>query len=85
VEFVDLLLWIIQLLMLIRAVMSWMPIDEDSTFYNFLVSATEPIIYPVRAIVEKIPAVSGMPIDISFFLTVVILSVVQMLLPTVYL
>ena len=35
-----------QLLMMFRAVLSWLPVDEDSDISNFLFAMTEPVIYP---------------------------------------
>lgn len=72
----------LQVLMLIRAVMSWFPIDEDGAFYRFINICTEPIITPVRLLLEKMNLFQNIPIDISFFITFIILSVIQLILPT---
>lgn len=71
----------LQILMLIRAVMSWFPIDEDGTFYRFIHICTEPMITPVRTLLEKLNLFQNIPIDISFFITFMILSVIQLILP----
>ncbi len=84
VYFVYGLISVIQLLMLVRAVMSWFVQDEGSRFYDFLYYATEPVIYPVRWLLQKLGlAGDGMMIDISFLVTVILLSLVQLLLPAV--
>jgi YggT family protein len=67
--------------MLVRALMSWLPIDEDGRLYNFIYSATEPVIMPVRAFLDRFEYVRNMPIDISFLAAYLLLSVVGMLLP----
>lgn len=85
VQSVYILLSAIQLLMLARAITSWIPMDEESKLGMFLYMATEPLIAPVRTLLDRIPAVRNMPIDIAFMATVVLISVVQLLLPTVYL
>ncbi len=81
---VYLLLTVLEFMMLFRAIMSWMPIDEDSKIYNFLYAATEPVIIPIRMLLEKIPGVKSFPLDLSFFAAVMLLSVVQLALPTIY-
>ena len=83
-NFVYLLLTVLEFMMLFRAIMSWMPIDEDSKLYSFIFAATEPIIIPVRMLLDKIPGANSSPLDLSFFITVLLLSVVQLALPTIY-
>lgn len=84
VYFVYGIIFVLQALMLVRAITSWFVQDEGSRFYNFLYYATEPAIYPVRWLLHKIGlAGDGMMIDVSFLVTVILLSMVQMLLPTV--
>lgn len=62
------------LLMFCRAILSWIPSMRNSSIHSFLYAVTEPIIIPVRLIVDRIPYLSSMPIDISFFITYLLLS-----------
>ena len=71
-----------QLLMMFRAVLSWLPIDEDSDISNFLFAMTEPVIYPVRMLLDRFEGLDEFPIDLSFIISFMLLSLVQMLLPT---
>ncbi|MBE6618665.1 MAG: YggT family protein [Ruminococcaceae bacterium] len=84
VYFVRIILSLLQFLMLARAVMSWFVRDEGSKIYDFLYYATEPAVYPVRWLLGKF-GLSGdsMMIDISFLVTVILLSLVQIFLPAV--
>ena len=79
------LLFIVQMLMFARAVLSWIAMDDDGgvlgSVMNFLYAVTEPLIYPVRMLLDKIPALRALPIDLSFMVTFMILSAVQMMLP----
>lgn len=68
--------------MLIRAAISWLPLDEDSRFVEFIYVATEPVIAPVRALLSRFEGIENSPIDISFFITFMLLSVLQIILPT---
>lgn len=70
----------LQFLMFARAIMSWLPIDEDNPIENFLYAVTEPFIAPVRAVIERFGWFEGMPIDMSFFITFILLSILEMFL-----
>ena len=71
-----------QLLMMFRAVLSWLPVDEDSDISNFLFAMTEPVIYPVRMLLDRFEGLDEFPIDLSFIISFMLLSLVQMILPT---
>jgi YggT family protein len=83
VELVQIALTVLQLCMIVRAVMSWLPFDNESTLYRFVCSLTEPIILPVRSLLERSSVVQSMPLDISFLVTMILLTVIQAMLPTV--
>lgn len=73
----------LQLVMLVRAIMSWLPFDDSSPLFRFVYCVTEPVIIPVRNLMEKIGFLSGLPIDLSFLVTYMLLSFVLYLLPSV--
>lgn len=73
----------LQFLMMARALSSWLPMREDSALNNFLYAVTEPVVIPVRMLLERFEAVRNMPIDISFFVAMLMLMLIQMLLPPV--
>jgi uncharacterized protein YggT (Ycf19 family) len=65
-------------LMTVRAVMSWFfSEDEDIGFVRFVYAATEPLIYPVRRLLSRIPALMGFPIDLSFMITYFLLVLLR--------
>ena len=70
----------IMLLMTARAVISWIPIDEDHPIINFLYAVTEPVIMTVRIVLEKFGLFEGMPIDMAFLITFILLSIIEMFL-----
>ena len=70
----------IQFLMFGRAILSWLPMDEENPIENFLYAVTEPVIMPVRAVIERFGWFEGMSIDMSFFITFMLLSVLEMIL-----
>ena len=75
---VSIFLMAIQLAMLLRAVLSWFPLENR--FIDFLHNVTEPFIYPIRRLFERFGWFQGMPIDISFMVSYILLSIVMMLL-----
>lgn len=77
---VNFLLGALQLFMLVRAIMSWLPFDDDNPLYNFVFAVTEPIIIPVRVLLERFDFMRGFPIDMSFFITYLLISILQILL-----
>ena len=73
------LITVIQAAMFVRAIMSWFPFGEGK-FSAFLYALTEPIIYPIRALFDKMNWGVGLPIDIPFFITFLLLSFISMFL-----
>ena len=63
--------------MFVRAITSWFDPMREGRLSMFLLVLTEPVIFPIRALCEKMNWFEGMPIDIPFLLTVLVLSVVQ--------
>lgn len=70
----------VQFAMLARAILSWFPMDSNK-FTDFLYTVTEPFIYPVRMLFQKMNWFSGLPIDMAFFVSYLLITVVLMLLP----
>lgn len=83
VETVSTLILTFILLLCLRMMTSWLPFDEDSALVVFLYTATEPLILPVRNILERNETIASLPFDISFAVTYMLLFVVQLFLPAV--
>ena len=73
------LLRIYELLFIVRAIMSWFPMAQGSFTY-FLHTATEPVLAPIRAILQKIPGVAGLPIDLSVLVAFILIDVLRTLI-----
>ena len=73
------LLSAIQLAMMARAILSWFPIEPNG-FTHFLDVVTEPVIYPVRKLFEKMNWFQGIPLDMAFMTTFMILSILLLFL-----
>lgn len=83
VNLVDLILSAVLFAMLIRAVLSLFMMGEESKFAMLLYMFTEPFILPVRKILERFNLFQGSPLDVSFFLTTVLLAMLQTLLAAI--
>ncbi len=70
----------VQFAMLIRAIMSWFPMNSNK-FTDFIYSVTEPFIYPIRMLFDKMNWFVGLPIDISFLVSYLLISLILVFLP----
>ena len=60
--------------MLVRAVLSWFPIRDDNPILRFVVMVTDPLIAPIRALFDRMGWFRNFPLDMSFFVTFLLLS-----------
>ena len=67
----------ILLLMLIRAISSFLPLDDDSPFITFVYLMTEPAVIPVRMVVSLFVPIEELPIDICLLISYLLLSFLQ--------
>ena len=72
------LLDIVMVCMFVRAILSWIFVgDEESVLLGIIYAVTEPFIAPVRFICDHFGWFEGLPIDMSFFITAILLSVLR--------
>ena len=83
VNFVDLILTAVLFAMLLRALLSIFFMGEESKFAMILYFFTEPFIMPVRMLLQKLNLFQGSPLDVSFFLTSILLAMIQTLLGSI--
>lgn len=67
------------LLMLVRAIMSWIP-GVGGAALDLVVTMTEPVIYPVRLIIDRFTSKSALPIDIAFIVAYLLLYLLELIL-----
>lgn len=70
---------IMQFLIFMRVILSWVMQGRYNAFTAFLYYATEPILAPIRNLLLKIPALSNIPMDFSPIAALLILSMIQSL------
>lgn len=69
-------LWVLNVAMFVRAILSWIPDSEEWAFTRFVAVLTEPLVIPVRALFNKMGWFQDMPVDISFLVTYILLSII---------
>ena len=71
---------LLQTLMLIMALMSWIPQLRQSKIYYAISTIVEPVIDPFRRLLYKIPGMDRFPLDLSFLAAWMVLSLLAGLL-----
>ena len=72
-----------KMLMLVRAICSWIPPVRDTKFFGFIHTITEPPLIPIRNLFHKISWMRNFPLDLSFLAFYILLDVVSSVL-TIY-
>jgi uncharacterized protein YggT (Ycf19 family) len=73
---VQALLSVVQLCFLVRALLSWFPIREDNPFLTLTAMVTDPFIMPVRALFDRFGWFQNLPIDVSFFVSFLLVNAI---------
>lgn len=67
----------LSLAMLVRAVFSWFDQTGESRFSGFLYMLTEPVIFPIRKLCQRMRWFEGSPLDFPFLITVLLIALVR--------
>lgn len=80
---IDKFAWILYILVFVRCIVSWLPINHSSRLIQLLYALTEPILAPIRSIIEKSPLGGrGMIIDFSPIIALFFVEIVKNILQT---
>ncbi len=82
-KLISILLEVVCTAMLVQALLPLFVSPEDSRLYLFLCALTEPFVMPVRFILNKLGLLDNSPIDWSFVLAYILISIITMLLPVI--
>ena len=77
------LLSAIELLLFLRAILSWFLNEEDNRFMYVIVLMTEPILIPFRLLLNRIEKNKAIPIDFSLVFAMITVMILQMILTIV--
>lgn len=71
---------LMETLIFVRIILSWLPIGYHNPLVRMLDNLTEPILGPVRNMVDKSPIGGGMGLDFSPIFALILMRLVQALL-----
>ena len=74
---------LIYFLIFIRIILSWIPGLNQSSIGLFIYNLTEPILGPVRNMIDKSPIGGGMILDFSPIISLFLIKVVSMVLQSI--
>ncbi|NLW73932.1 MAG: YggT family protein [Clostridiales bacterium] len=80
ITIVKIFIYVLQLAMLLRAVMSWIPDMQENKFSDFLYTVTEPVVIPVRMLFEKMNWFQNVPLDVFFIVAYLLLAILSAIL-----
>lgn len=72
--------YLLEILIFVRIILSWFPMGYNSSIGRFLYNMTEPILGPVRDMVDKSPLGGGFGLDFSPIFALILMRLVQSLL-----
>lgn len=75
-----LLIEVLQTLMLVMALMSWVPQLRRTKLFYMISMVVEPVIDPFRRLLYRIPGMDRFPLDLSFLAAWMVLSLLAGLL-----
>jgi len=68
------LLELIELAIIVRAFVSWLPLSRDNAFIKLLYQITEPILSPIRGIIERMTAGRSIMLDFSPIVAILLIE-----------
>ena len=71
-------LMFLQIAMMVRAILSWFPIENR--IVDIVYAVTEPFIYPFRRLFEKLNWFQGFPLDMAFMASYIAINILSILL-----
>jgi YggT family protein len=80
---IELFLYALEILILVRVLLSWVPRAYNNPFAKFIIQITEPILAPIRKLIEKsIFGGKGNVLDFSPLIAFLLLRILQSLVNT---
>ena len=71
------LLSILELCMLVRAVLSFLPIRDDHPVLSFVEMVTEPVVAPIRALFDRFDWFQNSVLDVPYIVAFLLISLLS--------
>lgn len=75
----SMLISVLELCFFLHAILSWF-VDEGNVVYRFTALVVEPVVRPVRLLLYKLNWFQDMPIDMSYLMAFLLVSIVGLFL-----
>lgn len=80
---VDVFFRVIYILIFVRIILSWLPIGRGGGIGELLYALTEPILGPIRSMLDRSPIGGGMMLDFSPIIALFVMDIVEMILKAI--
>jgi len=77
---IDIVLAVIEYAILARVIISWLPIPKENRIIRLLYQITDPILVPIRRIIEKSAFSKNMMFDFSPVIAFILIGIIRNLL-----
>lgn len=71
------LLNLLSFLIVLRALLSWFPISQENIINKLLITMTEPVMSPIRALLYKLKFTRELPVDFSPVVAILVLWILS--------
>lgn len=68
---------LLSILIVVRALISWLPLSENNKFNSFLITMTEPVMAPIRKLLYKFEFTRELPVDFSPIVAILVLGAIS--------
>ncbi len=79
IQSIDTFFYVIYLLIFVRILLSWLPMGGGA-ITNLIYSLTEPILGPIRQMIDRSPIGGGMSLDFSPVIALFVMNIVKLIL-----
>lgn len=81
----DKLILAIEIILFVRAILSWIPESDNSRFGQIIYKLTEPLLIPFRKLVSRSSVLDNVFIDVSFIVAILVLEIARRFLQSIIL
>lgn len=77
---VDMFFYLLEILIFVRIILSWLPIGRDNLIIQMLYTLTEPVLGPIREMMNRSPLGGGIGLDFSPVIALFVMNIIKMII-----
>lgn len=77
---IDTFFKLLYFLIMVRIILSWLPISRSNSIIQLIYTLTEPVLGPIRSMIESSPIGGGMMLDFSPVIALFVMNIIKMVL-----